>query len=382
MREKGEWSRATFAARAETVRKVGGGTATFEGETRAKQGKGLDSLVDPKERGVVRGSNNLLVPDGKEFILKFGVAMPVETDIDTTGSMGRNVDIAFKVQPKVQNLLIQGEGAVLKRYHAQLATGVIQDKSDQFAYQRSMFEPDNEVERQMGLLVPERQGGDAPEEYQLALFAAAYLSKTSITEYGLRGYYNIVGDVIGRDSFNEALLSRVFGEDYKSKAIGLPKGRLPTVKEAAERALEKWHLFFLQVGNDTYTVKWWADLIGEERVVRLPRTELLADVQAAIIGMTEGLYDPQSAAKALKKYSDLSEADANKVATACEGIPMGLQKSFENFSKIPMAGARFKSRDDIWPMTGKSGTTAKAKAADEKKPSGKDAKGGKKDWKL
>src|SRR3989344_2764156 len=102
MREKGAWSKSEFTSRAEKAKKLG--SVTFEGEQRARQGKGLDPLVDPSKYDVVRGSNNLLVPDGDGFILKFGVAMPVQTDIDTTGSMGDNVEIAFRVQPNVQNL--------------------------------------------------------------------------------------------------------------------------------------------------------------------------------------------------------------------------------------------------------------------------------------
>src|SRR3989344_9106985 len=178
MRAKGSFSVAAYESRAKTIATVGRGSATFEGEERVRQGKGLDSLVDPKERGVIRMSNNLLVPEGDRFVLKFGVAMPVKTDIDTTGSMGGNVNIAFRVQPKVQNLLIQGKSAVLSRYHTQMATGIIQDEQDSYAYMISQFEPDNEVERQMGLLVPERSGGDEPEEYQLGLISTAYLTKT------------------------------------------------------------------------------------------------------------------------------------------------------------------------------------------------------------
>src|SRR3989338_317394 len=153
MREKGAWSQTRYKAAATAVA-ARGGVATFEGEQRVRQGKGLDPLVDPSKYDVVRFSNNLLVPKGDVFELKFGVAMPVKTDVDTTGSMGGNVDIAFRVQPKVQNLLIQGKSAVLQRYHTQMATGAVQDEGDNFAYEVSQFEPDNEVERQMGLLVP------------------------------------------------------------------------------------------------------------------------------------------------------------------------------------------------------------------------------------
>ena len=121
-REKGSWSSATYEKTLSAVR-TRGGAVTHESELRAQQTRELHPLVDPKQFGVVRQSNSLFVPDGDQFILTFGVAMPVKTDIDTTGSMGRNVDIAFAVLPKVQNLLVQGPNAVLRRYHVRHTPG-------------------------------------------------------------------------------------------------------------------------------------------------------------------------------------------------------------------------------------------------------------------
>jgi len=375
MREKKDWSATTYRSREAEVKTSG--SATFEGEQRARQGKGLDSLVDPSQRGVIRLAKNLLVPDGTEFVLKYGVAMPVETDVDTTGSMGGNVDIAFSVQPKVQNLLVQGKNAVLRRYHTQIATGVIQDKVDEFPYQRSQFEPDNEVERQMGLLVPEKNGGDATEDYQLGPFALAFLTQASITEYGLRGYYFVAGDEIGRNSLSVDLLRRVFGPDVLEKAFGKnPPQSLPSTQEVAQKLLQNWHAFYLQVGGNRYTTDWWANILGKERIIKLPRTEDLAEVQACIIGLTEGVLDSQSAIDFLKGAKVTGDY-ARRIVGACAGIPLGLQATLSNFGKIPMAGARFASREDIWPIGTKNGSP-KAKSVGGKTPAKKDGK----PWKL
>ena len=78
MRKKGGWFDVTYKVRADEAEARG--SATFEGEQRARQGQGLDPLVDPAKYGVIRESNNLLVPDGEEFVLQFGIAMPDETD--------------------------------------------------------------------------------------------------------------------------------------------------------------------------------------------------------------------------------------------------------------------------------------------------------------
>lgn len=373
MREKGSWSDAKFTSSAKTA--VLRGSVTFEGEQRARAGRGLDPLVDPSQYDVIRGSNNLLVPEGDKFILKFGSAIPVETDLDTTGSMGGNVEVAFKVLPKVQNLLVQGEGAVLRRYHTQIATGVIQDKQDRFPYQRSMFEPDNEVERQMGLLVPERNGYDSIEDYQLGLFAAAYLTKASITNYGLRGYYFVVGDEIGRDRLERSVLEKVFGSAALEKAFGKVPQNLPSTIEIAKKLLQNWHGFFLQVGSDDRTTEWWENLFGSERVIRLPRTEDIAEVQACIIGLTEGVLDLQTAAEFLRK-AKVSKEKSVGIIEAVSRIPIGLQTTFPNFDKIPAVGAKFASRENIWPI-GVNGPKVSKKST---KPPTEGKK--KRDWKV
>ena len=59
--------------------------------------------------------------------------------------------------------------------------------------------------------------------------------------------------------------------------------------------------------------------------------------------------------------------DAKRVVEACKGVPLGLQKSYPNFDKIPMAGATFKSRDDIWPIGSGKETKSESEPAGDKK---------------
>ncbi|MEK7498237.1 MAG: hypothetical protein AAB611_00040, partial [Patescibacteria group bacterium] len=249
---------------------------------------------------------------------------------------------------------------------------------DQFAYERSQFEPDNEVERQMGLLVPERSGGDATEDYQIALFALAYLTKTSISRYGLRGYYFSLGDGIGRDALTRSVMEKVFGSSVWEKAFGsdVPQN-LPTTLEIGKKLLQDWHAFFLQVGNNSETTKWWSRVFGKERVIRLPRTEDIAEVQACIIGLTEGVLDLQSAGEFLRE-AGMSRERAIATIEAVRGIPIGLQKTFPNFGRIPMAGAVFASREDIWPI-GMKGVDVEDTALPGSKKTSKTKRDG---WKL
>ena len=113
--------------------------------------------------------------------------------------------------------------------------------------------------------------------------------------------------------------------------------------------MENWHAFFLQVGGLTKTTEWWGKTLGLERVILLPRTEDIAEVQACIIGLTEGVLDKQSAVDFLKE-SKIPSGRATGIVRALDSIPIGLQATYPNFNRIPAAGARFKSREDIWPI--------------------------------
>lgn len=342
MRDKGSFSSDRYVTAAKEAKAAG--SATHRGEQRAREGRGLDPLVDPKGFKGIRQALNLLVPDDDGFVLSAGAAMPVKTDLDTTGSMGGNVEIAFTALPKALHLFAQGPGAVLKRYHVQIATGLVQDVSDQFPYEVSQFEPDNEIDRQMSLLVPNKGGGDSIEDYQLGLFSTARLTETSINAYGLKGYYFAVGDERGRDEVRPSLLKQIFGEE----PINL-KSSQPT-QEVGRELLERWHGFFLQVGDSSHTTDWWSRVFAKERVVILPQTEDLVLVQAAIIGLTEGVLDLQSVEDFLRTEGKATKAKANQIVRAVAHIPIGEQAKLPNFDRIPLAGARFASRDDIWPI--------------------------------
>ncbi len=372
MREKGSWSSATYTSRATEAKETG--SATHKGEQRAREGKGLDPLVDPKGHGVIRQALNLLVPDGDEFVLSKGAAMPVKTDLDTTGSMGGNIEIAFASLPNLLHLVAQGSRAVLKRYHPQIATGVVQDQGDEFPYEHTQFEPDNEIDRQMGLLVPNKGGGDATEDYQLGLYAAAHLTETSIINYGLKGYYFAVGDECGRDEVRSTLIRQIFGEAHAKL-----QGNQPT-RELGQLLLTRWHGFFLQVGTNPSTTRWWERVFAKDRVVILPKTKDLALVQACIIGLTEGVLDLQSVPDFLRAEAKTSKEDANGIVRAIGHIPLRAQAELPGFADIPLVGSRFASRADIWPIDKPKSEAVVNKKLPAAKSGGKEKTGT--NWKL
>ncbi|HSI21352.1 MAG TPA: hypothetical protein VLA04_06740 [Verrucomicrobiae bacterium] len=341
MRDKGGWSSTTYETTTREIAKSGK-SVTELGEQHVRTHGRLDPLVDPKTHGVKRESLSLMSPQGDgTFLLLEGVAIPVKTGLDTTGSMGDNVARAFKVLPKAQHYLVQGEGALLESYHVQIATAVIQDVEDKIPYQHSEFEPDNEVDRQMRLLSPEGGGGDAPEDYDLDIFYTAERTVTSISGYGLKGYHFIVGDEIGRGRL---------GEHAMQKAFGLSSQGVPSTEELAQKLLQGWHGFYLQVGDHLHTTEWWRRMLGSDRVVLLPSTDDLAEVQAAIIGLTEGKLDLQSALDFLTDTARVSKAKARQIVQAVAHIPLRAQAILPNHGKLPTKGSIFASRTDLWPI--------------------------------
>lgn len=327
------------------------GSATHAGEQRKKEGKDLHELVDPKGYGLIRRSLSWLEPRDGYFELLRGVAMLEETRLDTTGSMGNNVEIAMRVLPKTYDLLAKIPNAVLKRYDTQMITAIFGDVSDDYVLCRSQAEMDERIAEQMTLMVPEGKGGDSDEDPQYGLFGAAYLTQTSINAYGLKYYDFTVTDAQGRDKLSESTLVRVFGEQVFEKVLEnghtIDRKQLPTTKEVVRDLLKQAHSFVLLVGDGARN--FWEEIYGKDRVVLLPRTELLPEVKSAIIGLTEGVLTLETLEDFLVNDANTSHEDAKAIIRSVSGIPIGAQMEAENFDKIPLKGNLFAKKDDLWP---------------------------------
>lgn len=344
------------------------GSATHKGEQRHKEGKGLHELVDPKGYGVIRRSLSWLEPKGKHFELLRGIAMLEETRLDSTGSMGNNVEIAMDVLPKTYDLLAKGKNAVLGRYDTQMITAIFGDVVDSYVLCRSQAEMDDRIAEQMTLMVPEGGGGDGTEDPQYGLFGGAYLTNTSISQYGLKHYDFTITDAPARTKLSLETLKRVFGESVLEKTqengFKIDSKNLPTTKEVVRDLLKIAHAFVLIVGSDA--VDFWTDIYGHDRVVTIPEVKFLPEVKAAIIGLTEGVLTLQNLEEFLVKDAHLSIENAKHIKRAVAGIPIGSQAVLENFNKIPLKGEIFAAKGDIWPMAagsdiGETGKTGKKK---------------------
>lgn len=331
------------------------GSTTYKGEQRQKEGKGLHPLVDPKGYDVIRRSISRKGQKGDLFELLLGIAMLDETRLDTTGSMGNNVDIAMRVLPTTYGLLASGEDAVLKRYDTQMITSIFGDVTDKYVLCRSQAEMDEKIAEQMTLMVPEGGGGDTPEDPQYGLFGAAFLTAAEITMYDLKSYDFTVSDAPGRDRLSRETLIRVFGESVFEKVAEngytIDPKNLPDTKEVVAELSKHAHAFFLQVEGISTTRPFWTEIYGRDHVVTIPSTELLPHVKAAIIGLTEGVLDLRTVGEYLEK-SGLNSLQAKSITRAVAGIPLRAQAELPNFDKIPLKGALFAKKGDVWPISG------------------------------
>ena len=327
------------------------GPATKKAEQEAHETGKLNPLVDPQGYGVIRRSLPRLVQNKAGlWELTNGVPIPIETRVDTTGSMGNNVDIALRVLPNA----FEHCSKVLPGYDLQVATGIFGDVSDKFVLCRPQFEMVAEkIVPQLTLMVPERDGGDDDEDPHYGLFGAAYLTATYITKIGLKGYDFTVSDARARDRLDERQLIRIFGDEVFEKVVEnghkINKNDLPTTAEVVQDLLKRSHAFFLQVGFRYIVRDFWSGVFGNNRIISLPSTELMPQVQAVIIGLTEGTLELSKVSEFLMQ-ANVSERWANEIAQSVANIPIGAQAALPNFSKKPKIGDLYKEKTDTWPM--------------------------------
>lgn len=358
---KNTLSRDTYTSVSDRATRGGTRSATNDAEERVRQGRGLDPLVDPKgpaHLGPIRRSLPRFDKQGDFWLLTRGIPMAEETLLDTTGSMGENVDIAFKVLPHSYEMLTSGSRPIMSRYDPQIASAIFNDVDDGPNVPvlcRTQFEMDEKIALQMTRLVPGRNGcGNGKEDSQFGLFAAAYFTAAAINQYGLKYYHFTVSDEPTVDTINLSWLKRIFGEDVlehiKANGFDFTAKDLPDTAKVVTDLQARAHAFFLQVGDRSDVKRQWLDLYGADHFVMLPGggTHHLHYVKAIICGLTEGVLDLNTAAEFLQEHK-IPASDAKRIVRAVAHIPLGAQTLFPNFDKLPKAGDLFSSKTDLWP---------------------------------
>lgn len=329
------------------------GPATQRGQDEARINGKLNKLVDPAEYGVIRRSLVRLDqrPDGL-YLVTVGTPMPVEVRLDTTGSMGGNVEVALKCLPDTFELAIK----MLPGFDLQMAIGIFGDCEDNFVLCRPQFEMEAEkLVEQLTLMNPEHGGaGNGGEDPHYGLFGAAYLTSAYINRIGLKAYDFTITDEPTRDQLSENQLIRIFGKDVfdkvKENGFEIDRHNLPSTKEVVQDLLKRAHAFLLEVegwGGNMHS--FWVKVFGPERVVILPNVNLLPQVQAVIIGLTEGTLG-LSEVKDFLIDNKVSEYNTGRIAKSVSNIPIGAQAALRGDIKLPQKGDLFKEKTDLWPV--------------------------------
>lgn len=351
-------SRAAYTAVVDRAAQMG--SATRDAEQRVRQTRKLDPLVDPGANDWGKARRSLVrfdpLPDGR-FEVTVGLSVPVEIMLDTTGSMGSNVDIALQKIPDLRDNLAS---VMRPNCEAHIATGVFNDTDDTFSDRspgivmtRSQFEMTQKMAEQMLLHVPMRNGGgNGKEDSQLALFGAAYLSSFYINRIGLRSYHFTITDDAALSYIEKAQLIRVYGKDVfeavAENGHDLDPDNLPSTNEVVQSLLTRAHAFCILVRSSDRVTRYWTELMGAERVIAIPSTDLVSEVIAVTVGLTEGTLDLLSVEAYLTERG-VSPADAKAIERSVRNIPIAAQTMLPNFDKIPVRGDIFNQKTDRWP---------------------------------
>ena len=355
---RGSYSRAAYNSAHQSYVPPSG-SATRAGEEKVRKTGKLDPLVDPAEYGVIRRSLVRFeeLPSGL-LELTIGTSMPVETRLDTTGSMGNNVQIALKALPDLYEQCMR----VLPGYDIHIATGIFADCQDEFVLCRPQFEmlPDKIV-HQLTLMYPEGGGaGNGGEDPQYGLFGGAYLVAAYINCIGLKRYDFTITDEPARDRLSEKQLIRVFGAEVfeKTRINGhkIVHDALPSTKEVFQDLLKQAHAFVLIVGGRQDAAEFWPRTVGHERIVRLPDVRLLPQVQAIIIGLTEGTLSLDQVPDFLSEFRVNAEL-TKLIQRSVANIPIAAQAVLRKDIRVPQKGDLFRSKPDVfqkvdlWPIS-------------------------------
>ena len=355
---KERFSRTAFRDATDTFT-TKGKASTYRGEEQVRITGKLDPLVDPAEYGIIRESRMRFEerPDGL-FIVANGTPIPEEYRLDTTGSMGDNVDRALAALPKLCGLVDQALPGRDPFYCASIFGDLMDRDGEGFPLCRGQFEAEaTKMVNQLTLMHPERDGrGNGGEDPHYGLFAAAYLTKTYLSRIGLRGYDFIITDEPMHDRLSPNQLQRIFGSEVfdKARENGFPisPGELPSNEQVVKDLFHLSHAFALLVtrGRDGQSlIKHWQSYYGRDRVIVMPDIEYLPHVMATIIGLTEGTFDLQSAADFLAA-NEVTKREAKAVVDAVAHIPLGAQQVLPNFGKMPKVGDVFRSKTELWPI--------------------------------
>lgn len=350
--KKGGYSRTAYEKSVSSFTEKGR-ESTFRGKQTVESTGKLDPLVDPAEYGVVRPSRMRFIelPDGR-FQVSNGAPSTIEYRLDTTGSMGNNVDIALAALPQICDLISQ----VLPGRDPFYCAEIFGDyATDRFALCRGQFEVLAErMVNQLTLMHPEGKGGDAEEDPQYGFFGGAYLINAYLHRIELKSMDFTITDAPCHDRLSATALKKIFGKEVfehaKENGHDINPKDLPSIQDVVQDLLKRSHAFMLLVGrSDDSTYKHWKRYYGSDRIVTLQDMKHVPHVMAVITGLTEGTLDLQTATEFLQG-ANINKSASQSIVDSVAHIPLNAQCILPNYDKLPKAGDIFENKTDLWPV--------------------------------
>ncbi len=324
----------------------------------------VDPAVQPIHRSLIR-----FEPHNDQFRVTVGCPMPIESTCDVTGSMGENVQIMFGVLPQTYELISK----VLPGYDPQLSLGIFGDVCDGFIMSRPQFEMTaDKIVGYIKHLFSSGSGGDADEDPQYAAYGAAYLTDAYVNRIGLKGYHFLITDAGMHNNLTERNLKRVYGEsvfdavrDNGHEDVA-KKHNFYDASSVFKDMQKKYHAFLLMAERSVGY--YYSDVYDDNHIIQIGSTRYLPQVEAAIIGLTEGTLEPAELEQFLTD-NQVHKSEVLMLVRQLLKVPYAAQRELEEKSKykIPVKGDLFASKTDLQPCghvadedekveTGSSGT--------------------------
>jgi len=245
-------------------------------------------------------------------------------------------------------------------FHWDVAFGVMQDVDDTHGVaQFGQFESDNKVADRIRELVPDKHGGDDPEDYEFLMHYHAKRTELDINRYGGKGYALYILDQVGRGLLSGKDIEAHLGYSAKNTSLN----------QLWKELKHKYYPYILQVGSGTsgrrnFVTDWWENHT-QDRVIICERVEWLHWYQLAIIYMTEtanphilGLSEVLNLGN-----SRLSQGDISCIWDSVSLIP---SKSAEAKIAYPAINSKFAYYRDVWPVGHERASENPAVKADDK----------------
>lgn len=241
-------------------------------------------------------------------------SLAVGVMFDVTGSMAQVPVACQKQLPRLMGLLSK-TGFVKD---PQVLFGAVGDsRCDRASLQIGQFESGIEMDDDLGRMFLEKGGGGSMEEsYQNALyFFARHTAADCFEKRGKKGYLFLIGD--------EKPYMQVSRNEVETLCNDGLQDNIP-IETIIKEVQERYHTFFIipqHTSNGTNPIieRVWSGLLGSDKVIKLDDAEMISEVIALAVAITEGATTLASAKEALEGQG-CSGATIGAVTTALRHI--------------------------------------------------------------